>query len=282
MIPEHLAGYIGPLEPIPTALEPVLPAGGKIEAILFDIYGTLFISGSGDISHAQSGARKKAELGTLLRKFDIDIPPDVIQGRFFAAIKDSHEKSRKKGIDFPEVEIDRIWQTVIGIEDRERAGDFSIEYELLVNPVGPMPHLTEVLDACRSAPVATGIISNAQFFTPLLFNWFLDSDLNELGFNPELLFFSWEWGIAKPSIKLFEEAADRLSGMGIARQEVFYVGNDVLNDILPAQATGFRTALFAGDKRSLRMRSGDPRCAGLKPDMIITDLIQLAELLNHS
>jgi putative hydrolase of the HAD superfamily len=54
----------------------------------------------------------------------------------------------------------------------------------------------------------------------------------------------------------------------------------MLNDILPAQTTGFRTALFAGDKRSLRLRRDNPRCSNLKPDMVLTDLVQLVELLN--
>ena len=58
------------------------------------------------------------------------------------------------------------------------------------------------------------------------------------------------------------------------------MGNDMLNDILPARSVGFRTALFAGDKRSLRLRRDDPRCNNLKPDMILTDLIQLVGLLD--
>ena len=280
MIPEHLAGHFGPLEPIPTGIKPVFSAGGKIKAILFDIYGTLFISGSGDIGITQSKARKNTKLNTLLRKFGLNLPPDILQDKFIAAIKDAHEKSIQNGIKFPEVEIDVIWQTVTGIKDLERVRNFSIEYEVIVNPVRPMPHLADVLETCRAAPVTTGIISNAQFYTPLLFNWFLDSDLVSLGFDPELLFFSWQRGIAKPSVELFEEAAALLAGKGITHQEVIYVGNDMLNDILPARAVGFRTALFAGDKRSLRMRSDDPRCVNLKSDMIITDLIQFTKLIN--
>jgi len=51
----------------------------------------------------------------------------------------------------------------------------------------------------------------------------------------------------------------------------------MLNDIYPAQKVGFQTALFAGDKRSLRLRNDDPRCKNLKPDLVITDLIQLLD-----
>ena len=124
------------------------------------------------------------------------------------------------------------------------------------------------------------IVFTLMFFTPLLFDWFLDAAPGELGFSEELLFYSWQWGVAKPSEKLFRTAARRLSARGIDLRNTIYIGNDMLNDILPARSAGFQTALFAGDKRSLRLRRDDPRCANLKPDMILTDLIQLAELLD--
>ena len=49
----------------------------------------------------------------------------------------------------------------------------------------------------------------------------------------------------------------------------------MLNDILPATKCGFRTALFAGDARSLRLRDQDSRVADITPDIIATDLAQL-------
>jgi len=56
------------------------------------------------------------------------------------------------------------------------------------------------------------------------------------------------------------------------------VGNDRLNDIAAAARLGMRTALFAGDARSLRWRRGDPRCAGVVPDLIVTHWRQLPEV----
>jgi putative hydrolase of the HAD superfamily len=53
----------------------------------------------------------------------------------------------------------------------------------------------------------------------------------------------------------------------------------MLNDIYPAHRSGFQTALFAGDARSLRWRRDDPRCSGLTPDLVVTDLNQVADLL---
>lgn len=280
MIPDYLAANFLPLAPIPTDMAPRLPPLNGIEAVLFDVYGTLYISGSGDISLAQTERRADGALAALLQKFGIDVPPGILQETFFAAIKASHAASRQSGIAYPEVEIDTIWQAVTRWEDLERVRAFAVEYELLVNPVGPMPHLAEVLAACRAAGVVMGIISNAQFFTPLLFDWFLDANPEDLGFSKELLLYSWQWGQAKPSAKLFELAIKRLGRRGISPRKTLYIGNDMLNDILPSRSAGFRTALFAGDKRSLRLRNREPRCTGLHPDLIITDLVQLADLLD--
>ncbi len=132
MIPEHLAHRFHPLQPVPTGLAPVLPAQIEIEAVLFDVYGTLFISGSGDISLAQSAGRDDEALAALLFKYHIESPPDLFREQFFAAIADSHTESRQKGKDYPEVEIDLIWHLVTGIGDLPSVRAFAVEYELLV------------------------------------------------------------------------------------------------------------------------------------------------------
>jgi len=280
MIPDHLTAWFQPLKPIATELSPRLPPRLDIDAILFDVYGTLFISGSGDISLARSNGSSAENLPALLEKYGITMAGDMLRTAFFAAIERAHARSRDKGIAYPEVQIDSVWQGITGIQDFETVRNFAIEYELMVNPVGPMPHLLELLAACRQAHLAMGIISNAQFFTPLLFDWFLDNFPEKIGFSEDLLFYSWRWGCAKPSEILFQAAARRLADRGIDRQRVLYIGNDMRNDIRPARITGFQTALFAGDQRSLRLRRNDPHCADLEPDLIITDLMQLAELID--
>jgi putative hydrolase of the HAD superfamily len=55
------------------------------------------------------------------------------------------------------------------------------------------------------------------------------------------------------------------------------VGNDMLKDIWPAARLGCKTALFAGDRRSLRLREDDERCRELEPDLVVDDLSQLAQ-----
>ena len=126
-----------------------------------------------------------------------------------------------------------------------------------------------------------GLISNAQFYTPLLFKWFLGAEIDDLGFDKRLVFFSYRHGHAKPGQHLFRLALEQLRQIKIPASAVLYVGNDMLNDIWPAKQIGFHTALFAGDARSLRMRSDNPLCSSLTPDLVVTDLIQIIPYLSE-
>jgi putative hydrolase of the HAD superfamily len=267
--------YLHHLAPRPTSLEPRGALKEKVKCVLFDIYGTLFISGSGDIGLADKNSPKIEEINYLLTKYTIRKSPQILLDEFYHAIKTRHQELRNTGVEFPEVNIDRIWMKVLSTDDIRIVRQFAVEFELIVNPIYPMPNLAKMLSACRQRNKLMGIISNAQFYTPHLFKWFLDLDLKDLGFDPEFVFYSYRFEVAKPSPVLFRLAADKLKAKGIPPSRVLYLGNDMRNDIYPAQSTGFQTALFAGDERSLRLRSDDPRCKKLTPDLVITDLIQL-------
>jgi putative hydrolase of the HAD superfamily len=249
-----------------------------IQCVLFDIYGTLFISGSGDIRVAQKTSPEARKLQRLVQKFNIRKRPRDLIEQLYRAIEDEHRRLLDDGIDYPEIKIDRIWKQILETDDLDAARRFAIEYELIVNPVFPMPNLDKTLTACRKQNLTMGLISNAQFFTPLLFEWFLHAKPEDLGFHSELIFLSYQLRHAKPSLVPFEKAATVMSTMGLRTAASLYVGNDMLNDIYPAKQLGFQTALFAGDKRSLRLRTDDARCINLSADLVLTDL---GQLINH-
>jgi len=266
-----------PLYPIATGLHPKGRLPKKAKAILFDIYGTLFISGSGDIGSSKKELKNTDLLEKLFKGFSIKEPVDKILNHFFHTIEKTHARLKKNGIDFPEVEIDRIWMEVLGIDDREKVHHFAASYEMIVNPVFPMPHLPEILAFCREKQILMGIVSNAQFFTLDLFEKFLNAEPEKLGFDPDLIFLSYKFGYAKPSLFLFQKAVSKLAARNITPDAAVYAGNDMLNDIYAARKAGFKTALFAGDKRSLRLRAENPQCKNMTPDIVITDLIQLVD-----
>jgi len=276
---DRLLHYIEPLSPLPTSLNPSKKLKEKVKCILFDVYGTLFISGSGDISIARQQSRLTQNLKNLLSRYQIKKKPQIVLDDFFSAIDIEHERLKKKGVDFPEVKIDRIWMRVLEIEELDAVRAFAVEFELIVNPVYPMPNLEKMLSNCKKSKLLMGIISNAQFFTPYLFTWFLYLSPEDLGFKSDLIFYSYKSGHAKPSPFMFEAAAKNLRNIDISAHSVLYIGNDMLNDIYPAKMVGFKTALFAGDARSLRLRKNHPRCQNLSADIVITDLLQILDFV---
>jgi len=274
-----IADYVRPLTPIPTGLTPSGRIIHPVTCVFFDIYGTLFISASGDIGTSTGMDRNTRRLAGLLDKYNLRADHRTLQDNLWAAVRAEHTKSKKKGINFPEVRIEQIWLQVLNISDRERAKNFAIEYEWLVNPVYPMPGLAKMLGELKRMNIRMGIISNAQFYTPWLFEWLLGSDMAHLGFEKGLTFFSCDLGCAKPSQTIFNRAIQSLKRKKIPPGTTLYAGNDMLNDIYPATRCGMQTALFAGDNRSLRLRADHPECRGLAADLVITDLMQLPALI---
>ena len=283
--------HAGPLEPIATDTKPVLRKLSGIKAVLFDVYGTLLISGVGDIGTSREKDSAKA-FGEALSAMEIRHDPQAVCGVDWLAdaIGRSHARSRDKGIEYPEVDILIVWSSVLeelrtrGLIEREEFDvsflrKLAVEYEVRSNPVWPMPGCRECLEFLRESGFHLGLLSNAQFFTPELFPALLDAELRDLGFRDELLLFSYHSQHAKPGLFMFERAREILARLGVDSGATLYIGNDMLNDVYAASQVGFRTALFAGDDRSLRLRREDSRLAGISPDLVLTDLPQLLQCL---
>jgi len=277
-----------PLEPLDTGEAPVLPRMEGIRSVVFDIYGTLFISASGDISLAKAEDRSPA-LAASLRDAGWSLPgsgEEDLTHRFHATLEAHREARRGEGVQWPEVRIEEVWRDFT--ESLQEAGRLRgsgsirtavVAYECRVNPCWPMPGLGPFLSGLRDRQLPMGIVSNAQFYTPLLFPALTGLDLGDHGFLPNLCIWSFKERIGKPATQLYDILARRLSLRSIRPEEVLYIGNDIRNDIWPARETGFRTVLFAGDRRSLRWRGEDPLCLDVCPDAVVTDLCQIAGIL---
>ena len=288
---ERIRALCRPMVPQPTSVRKQIAHLKGIRAVLFDVYGTLFVSSAGDIGTAGESANANALEGALAN-VSLGYEPDRAALRgvslLLQKIEEAHAQRRHEGIEHPEVDIREIWLSVLSdlaaenlVRNEptpEAPALLAVEYECRVNPVWPMPELEETLRSLREKGIVLGIVSNAQFFTPLLFPALLDSAAADLGFEESLCVWSYMELEAKPSVRLFRKALVALDRRhGISPEETLYVGNDKLNDLLPAGEAGCRSALFAGDMRSLQLRSDDPRCAAIRPDCIITALPQLAD-----
>lgn len=280
-----------PLEPIATGHPPKLNKLQGVRAVLFDVYGTLLISGSGEVGTARKSAREDAFTEALEAVGLAPTGPVKPALQYsFDLIEERHIAGRGRGIDYPEIDIVEIWGAVIerlrrdGViqQDPHDPADLkrlAVEYEARTNLVWPMPALADCLAGLVDAGLPLGIVSNAQFYTRELFPAFLGRCTDDCGFAPDLQIYSYEQGHAKPGEGLYRLAAERLAARQIAPGEALYVGNDMLNDIAPAQRVGFRTALFAGDSRSLRLRADDSRVDGIRPDLVVTRLLDLNDCI---
>lgn len=282
------------LFPLSTGETSKIDKKGDIKSVIFDIYGTLVISASGDIDKVDV---KTQSLKQSMRQAGFNVANlnesdlDEILLLFKETIKESHQTSKDFGIPFPEIEITSIWKAVFSKYDNARIGldnanisVMAFVFELLSNKVFPMPNMILTLDELKKRKIPLGIVSNAQFYTPIMMNYFIGGNYSDeefiSGFEKNLHVYSYKEKRAKPDYVLFEKLVPILKEKyNMSPGEVLFVGNDMLNDVYTASKVGFKTALFAGDKRSLRKREDKHEVRSITPDYVITDLKQLLDIV---
>ncbi len=293
---KKLLDSLGEIKPIETGTSPSYVQDKSIKAVIFDIYGTLLVSSSGDIDQAEISTKNLEEAFNASKieiLNSIDNALEHILFDFEYTIKLCHQEARKNKVPYPEIDILSIWEIVLLHARRKKLINFNGDanmlrmtcaFEFLSNKVYPMPGMKSLVQDLKSKNYPLGIVSNAQFYTPVLMNYFLGEkvglDENIEYFDPELTVYSYKLGVGKPDTKMFAELIPILKKeYHIEPHEVLFVGNDMLKDIYTSSQVGFKTVLFAGDRRSLRLRSDDERVKGLQPDHIITDLNQLLKIV---
>ena len=286
------------LQPIPTTFCPNLKTDSKekIKAVIFDIYGTLLISSSGDIDQA---SLNKDNMHEAMEAGGFDLSGCKAETCSFLLyqlqeqVKKQHEELKTKGHPYPDVDIFEVWKNMfeaaenkglIKLSGNESWADTIMVFELLSNRVYPMPGMKDILLKIKKQGLPIGIVSNAQFYTPIIMNYFLTGEFStdqhiDL-FEEDLSVYSYKELRAKPDTALFDKFIPVLnSKYNIEPSETIFVGNDMLKDVYTATKAGLRTVLFAGDERSLRLREDDARVKGMFPNFIINDLQQLTEII---
>lgn len=267
-----------PLDPQATRVVARVPVLPDLKVVLLDVYGTLLISQSGDIGTSGGEAEEAAlDQARSLVNWREPCPPAAALRPIVAR---HHARSRAAGVDFPEVDIREVWQEAfadagVAVPPRPRLEALALAYELMVNPVWPMPGFPSVVSRLRPR-VRLGIVSNAQFYTPLVVESLAGCSLAGFGVEDALCAWSYREGRAKPSPGLWAPILDGLRTGGVRPDQVLMVGNDQRKDVGPAARLGLRTALFAGDQRSYRP---DRTADAIAPDAVLTDLGQLVDLL---
>ena len=270
--------YKRPLEPVDGTSRTEKLNG--IRAVVFDVYGTLInywrpgLDESEQREHfLRASFREVADrfrfTGLLVEMNPEEDPGKTLYDLYHGCIALCHENARKKGEDFPEVKIEEVWGLILLMLKRRgydpekaapgQANDLAryLAYTYNFFSLGRelYPGVVDALAGLKKNNIVLGIVSNAQFYTPVDLTLLVRDqskgaydDFNEL-FDPELTFFSYEYNVAKPH-GLFRQLYDALYEYQILPRQTVFAGNDLVIDIAPAQQAGLKTAHFIGDKRS--------------------------------
>ncbi len=211
------------------------------KVILFDVYQTLLAVGP---PPADAGLRWcglwTETLGFAPRGSLEDVAAATVK-----VIEIDHAGAKTRGIPFPEV----FWPSIMrrALPELNRLTDdqldtFLFRHAQLVRSIKLMPGAAEVLRPLSVQAIPLGLISNAQPYTLRE----LDSALADAGlaralFRPDLVFWSYLHGYAKPDPHVFRALSSCLLAEGVPPEAILMVGDREDNDIDPARAQGWRT-----------------------------------------
>ena len=265
------------IRPLPTAVKergrlPRTPRG-----LLFDVYGTL-LARIGSIH--PNPARMMDDVEGLIRRHRLPVTASVLEDGIQEAVAKEHSARKAVGNAYPEVRIELVWSRLFPHRPQEEIRRMIVEYELARHPAWPMPGSRALLRSLAVRGLALGIVSNAQFYTPLFLRALLGANLEELGFSHSLCLYSFDIGVAKPGHQVFDLAAQRLRGVGIAAGEVVMIGNNHRSDIVPGARSGLMTVHAALDRRS--WVPARPQEGALRADAVISSMRGLRALIEEA
>jgi len=251
------------------------------KVVFWDVYSTLVTARRGDLDAL---LKREAELRMAFdrtaRNFSLHADPARLQELFLRGIQAEREARIADGMAYPEVRVDDIWFKLLEKFQTDEpptmsfAREVALFFERQANPKELQFRALDVLTTLKKRGVRHGIISNGQFYTPIELSDLLGDESHgairtyESLFDPRLVFFSFELGVAKPDPTAFRRAVEVLTKENIMPDDCVFVGNSLTNDVAPAHHIGFRTVLFTPEPVPESV---------IKPDLVIHNLGQLLE-----
>jgi hypothetical protein len=277
-----------------------------VRCVLWNVYGTLLAISNGELlfEHPQKFVMDVA-LDKTIQEFKMwgsmsrkpGQPADYMRVIYDQVLLEQRGISGPGGEKHPEVNADRVWEAIIKKllqkDYRWDAGFYGALNELS-RKVAYFFHASLQGTACyfgaatalrlvHEAGLAQGLLADGQCFTEVQLQRGLEAhdpgaSLDDW-VDPGLRVLSWEVRGRKPSERLFRQALDRLAERDITPDQVLHVGSRIPQDLMPAKRLGLRTALFAGDKASLQATPEQLKDAAARPDVLLTQLDQIADVV---
>lgn len=293
-----------PLEPAKAT--PYLKPLPGIRAVTWSVYGTLLRITDGELlfDHPQE-LRMQVAMDKTVREFNMWHSMTRKPGEPWRQMYNVYRKllesermagARQKG-DVREVDVRSLWRMIVGrLQQKEYQYDVSqygdeddlsekIAYFFHASLQGTeaAPHALQALTAVSEAGLTQTLLGNAQCFTMVQ----LLRALRDQGPVPppgdlfafDCLTLSFQEQVRTPSNSLFMAGLKRLWWAGIEPSQTLHVGCRLADDLAVARSLGMRTALYAGDKTSLRATKREIQDPNLRPDRLLTDLAQIRDVL---
>lgn len=292
-------------DPEPIRARPHFGKLTGIRAVLWNVYGTLLAIPFGEIvfEHPNEFAMSMA-LEKTITEFRMwqsmsrkPGAPSEYMGQIYRGLLNEQRMAPSPGEKHPEIIAERVWEGVLKKllvkEYKFDAGFYGAlnEYSRKIayffhaslQGTGAYDGAAAALRIVAGAGLLQGLCADGQCFTALQLRRGLAAQDDSLRFDEwlpeELRALSCDVRGRKPSERLFRRAVDALALRGIEPGEVLHVGSSLTRDLLPAKKLGLRTALFAGDRTSLDADRERLNERDAKPDVLLTRLEQIAEVV---
>jgi hypothetical protein len=276
-----------------------------VRAVLWNVYGTLLAIPYGELffEHPQPFVMQMA-LEKTIAEFKMWASmsrkpgqPSEYMGHLYRTQLDEQRMAPSPGEKSPEVLAERVWEGLVKklfVKDYQFDASFygslneyskkiAYFFHASLQGTAAYPGAGRALQTVAAAGLVQGLCGDGQCFTPVQ----LQRGLDGLGGGVRLddlvpadyQVLSCDVRGAKPSERLFRRALEQLGAKGIEPGEVLHVGSRMEKDLIPAKRLGLRTALFAGDRASLAAAPEQLKDSATKPDVLLTELAQIAEVI---
>lgn len=238
----------------------------KFKGIIFDINGTLI-----DIRTDEGMEEIYRAISHFLTYQGIDIRRRNLRDEYYRILD---EQRRASGEEFPEFDAVEVWRQFLG---RYTASLNLPQEKLRVLPqvlaemyrgisrtrLDLYPEVIAILDEL-SQHYKLGALTDAQ-------SAWAEPEMHALGLDKyfEHIVVSGDLGFRKPDKRIFQAA---LLGLGLAAQDVLFVGNDMYRDVFGAKQLGLKTVYFSSNQ-------GRKTADGAEPDYIIYQFAELRQAI---
>jgi FMN phosphatase YigB (HAD superfamily) len=304
----HLDGrglpWPAPPVPDPPKVRPHVKQIEGVRAVLWTVYGTLLAIPEGELKfEVDNDFMMNVALDKTIHEFKMWGSMSRKPGQPSEYMREIY----KKALDeqrlapapdkYPELLSEKIWEGIVKKlfqkEYKFDAGFYGAlnEYSRKIayffhaslQGTAAYPNAARTVRELAANGLVQGLLADGQSFTPTQLARGLKQQDGSVHFDVAILpanrFLSYRYRARKPSDLVFEAAVDALGAQGVEPNQILHVGSSLERDIAPAKKWGMRTALYAGDKNSLAATIDQMKDRQFRPDALIMDLDQVAQLI---